>query len=132
MYSARILNIFSSAMDRSSLSIKLSLLLILPLLNSCSPENDDTKPYNYIIEGPKDLYPAFSPDGEYIAYFHDAWDTPSSPGYPTGLYIINKDGTNRQLVLEGQHWSPSWSPDGEWLVFSTTDVIQKCKRTVKA
>ncbi len=92
---------------------------------ACVPEPVQPKPYNYLINGPQDLTPAFSPDGNYIAYFHDAWVTASS-GYPTGLYIIGKDGSNRRLVLEGSHLAPAWSPNGRWLVFSSNGTIQKC------
>ena len=95
-------------------------------LVSCVPEAIKPKPYYYIINGPQDLNPAFSPNGNYIAYFHLAWDTPNPPGYPTGLYIIDKDGNNRKLVLLGYHEAPAWSPDGRWLVFSSGGVIQKC------
>ena len=96
----------------------------------CNPDDPEPTPTNYIIQGPQDLFPAFSPDGEQIAYFHEAWDSPDPPeGYPSGLYIIDKDGGSRSLVLEaGYINSPSWSPDGEWLVFSNSGVIQKCKR----
>lgn len=95
-------------------------------LNSCVPECCNT-PTNYVINGPQDLYPSFSPNGEFIAYYHHEGDSPNPPGYPTGLYIIDKAGDNRKLVLVGNHYSPSWSPDGVWLVFSTDGIIQKCK-----
>jgi TolB protein len=108
----------------------LAIILILTIsVSSCDPDPVGPRPYNYIIEGPQDLFPAFSPDGEYIAYFHDAW-YPPDPNYPSGLYIIDKDGGNRKLVLSVEYFnSPSWSPDGQWLVFSAGGIIQKCKTT---
>lgn len=103
------------------------LLLLTISLSSCGPDPIEPRPFNYIIEGTQDLYPSFSPDGEFIAYFHDAW-TPPDPNYPSGLYIIDRNGNNRRLVLLGSFFnSPSWSPDGQWLVFSTGGIIQKCK-----
>ena len=103
------------------------LICAMLLIYSCYREDNEPKPYNYIINGPEDLYPAFSPCGEYIAYWHFAWEIPEPTDYPTGLYIIDRDGANRRLVLKGHHYTPSWSPCGQWLVFSTGGVIQKCK-----
>jgi len=75
----------------------------------------------------REQHPKFSPEGERIAYYYYSSQLPEPVNYPSGLYIIDKDGNNRQLVLEGHHYNPAWSPDGEWLVFSTQGVIQKCK-----
>lgn len=109
-----------------------TLVIIITLTVSVSACNFDPvgpTPYSYNIEGPQDLFPSFSPDGESIAYFHNAW-YPPDPAYPSGLYIISKDGSNRKLVLLGEYInSPSWSPDGQWLAFSNSGIIQKCKIT---
>jgi TolB protein len=102
------------------------LLLTAILFNNCFQGEGDPTPYSYMIEGPQDVDPAFSPDGKYIAYYHDAW-YPEDPAYPTGLYIIDADGSNRRQVLKGKHYNPSWSPDGQWLVFSSDGLIEKCK-----
>ena len=104
------------------------VLLIWSLsLISCIPEDNPT-PANYedYVDA-QDKYPKFSPDGEYIAYYHYSSEFPEPQVYPSGLYIIDKDGGNRQLVLEGHHENPDWSPDGQWLVFSSRGVFQKCK-----
>ena len=102
-------------------------LAAIGLLSSCNPEGFKPSPGNYIIQGPQDLEPAFSPDGNFIAYRHFD-DLSNSPGsYATGLYIIDKDGNNRKLVLTGTRLSPAWSPDGQWLVFSSLGTLQKCK-----
>lgn len=110
----------------SGFAIALTFVLIL---SSCSdwyssPGPIKNTPTVYIVQGAQDLYPAFSPDGNRIAYFHGA-DTTKS--YPPGLYVIDRDGTNRKLVLAGIHIDPSWSPDSEWLVFSSQGILQKCK-----
>lgn len=97
------------------------------ILNSCAWLSEDPPPIvGDLVEGLQDLDPAFSPDGEWIAYFHNSWVIPEPPDYPSGLYIINKNGENRSLVLRGHHYFPSWSPDGQWLVFSSRGTIQKC------
>lgn len=94
-------------------------------LAGCFPEIDSPKPNNYIIDGPQDLYPCFSSDGNSVVYSHEAWDT-STPDYPSGLYIIDREGKNRKLVIKGNFQSPAWSPDGNWLTFSGSGSLFKC------
>ncbi len=65
------------------------------------------------------LNPTWSPDGTQIAYVQT-----------DGIYVMNKDGTQGRKVLtpnipfiDEKLWDtssapiPSWSPDGEWLVY---------------
>jgi Tol biopolymer transport system component len=54
-------------------------------------------------------HPAWSPDGGRIAF---AQQDPS----PVRSYVINADGSGRQLVGEGG--SPAWSPDGRRLALA--------------
>lgn len=104
------------------------VLLAATFLSSCIPEYGGPNPFNYEdFVKEQDKYPAFSPNGQYVAYYHFSSQWPEPADYPTGLYIINKDGSNRKLVLAGHHYNPAWSPDGQWLVFSTQGKIQKCK-----
>ena len=95
-------------------------------LLSCIPEEGLPSPGNYIghIELSTDETAAVSPDGNFIAYFHSSLESPEPVDYPTGLYVINSDGSNRRLLLAGGHWSPSWSPDGKWLVFTSGGTLQ--------
>jgi tricorn protease len=66
-------------------------------------------------QGVREIDPAWSPDGEWIAYSSDA----------TGeyeLYVRPQDGssgTPRQLTRGGEAWrfGPAWSPDSEKLAF---------------
>lgn len=104
------------------------ILLTIVAFTSCAPEHGGPDPSNYedFVEE-QDKYPVFSPDGEHIAYYHYSSQLPEPIDYPSGLYIIDKNGSNRTLVLAGQHENPSWSPDGQWLVFSSHGVIQKCR-----
>jgi len=63
---------------------------------------------------PKDPPPEPDPDPAIALY------TPGSGGYGN-LRVMNADGTNVTLLLQGGARTPSWSPDGEQLVF-TGDV----------
>lgn len=64
--------------------------------------------------------PAWSPDGEQIAYQH--W--PHRPGSGLGaaqIWRINEDGTGEAAVTSSGifHMSPAWSPDGQRILFNT-------------
>jgi Tol biopolymer transport system component len=110
-----------------TIAVSLIVFCIIVTFSSCI---DDPSPnwFNYeLFVNERDQYPAFSPDGEYIAYYHYSSQSPEPVDYPSGLYIVDRNGNNRVLVIEGQHENPAWSPDGKWLVFVTQGVIQKCK-----
>ena len=53
-------------------------------------------------------HPDWSPDGGKIAFSVDDWDD--------YIAVMDADGNNR-VKLEDQAWDPSWSPDGQWIVF---------------
>ncbi len=59
-----------------------------------------------------DTSPAFSPNGKEIAFISDR------AGYPQ-LYIMDMDGVNlRRISTKGNCDSPSWSPQGDKIVFT--------------
>jgi Tol biopolymer transport system component len=55
--------------------------------------------------------PAWSPDGGRIAYYR----IPSYWGDSTGIVVMNADGTERRLLIDGN--MPAWRPDGAELAF---------------
>lgn len=67
-----------------------------------------------------DQEPAWSPDGETIAFVRGSTD----PGVH-GIYFINPDGENLRQIYTGNAGAPSWSPDGEWLAFHEGAQIYK-------
>ena len=75
--------------------------------------------------------PSWSPDGAWIAFTSDR---DAQPGYNPGMwehlqstavYVVRSDGTalRRLTKSEGVAGSPSWSADGQRLVFYETDEV---------
>ena len=69
-----------------------------------------------------DRFPAWSPDGSQIAYWHNAGRTADSQA-KTGLYVLDLDANSTWLVTEGRATSPDWRPDGERIAFSNGDIF---------
>jgi dipeptidyl aminopeptidase/acylaminoacyl peptidase len=70
----------------------------------------------------RDRLPAWSPDGSRIAFYRQGRpaDSISSAGLP-GLWVMNADGTNQQLLMPFDNFPdepPEWSPDGSWIASS--------------
>jgi hypothetical protein len=122
------------------LSIAFALLLLLPLdwmhpageawwmpkpadAARESPPNelfvmqaDGSRQTRWLFETAASLYaPAWSPDARLIAYQRSPGSTAGDPG---DLYIAQADGAQPKLVSPRSD-SPSWSPDGQSLVFES-------------
>ena len=68
------------------------------------------------------LEPALSPDGSQVAFTR--WDE------PRGLWLINSDGSNERLVFGANRVrSPSWTPDGQAVIFEHNTGSQDCRLT---
>lgn len=57
--------------------------------------------------------PEISPDGKLIAFT-------LGDGQTTSVWVMNRDGS-QPLRIHGPGWDPTWSPDGESLLFASFD-----------
>ncbi len=59
----------------------------------------------------------WSPDGQQIVFVGSQWCGPNVGPCQRGLYVMNDDGTNVSLIVEGWFHFPDWSPDGTKILF---------------
>ena len=62
-----------------------------------------------------DGQPAWSPDGSKIAFLSGPSSWPSD--LPSGMFVMNADGTGRTLLNPDADSGPAWSPDGSKIAF---------------
>jgi Tol biopolymer transport system component len=109
----------------------ISLILIVLLLFCCKKKTTKPGPieivYPLICEAP-----AWSPDGNTIAYFY--WGvievrqngTSSIDPSLTGIWFINPDGTNKRMFLQGGDL-PDWNQNGQKIAFEAGAQIYTIK-----
>ena len=86
---------------KSFIENSIVLFSIVLLTHSCKIKDDSINPADYelYISISSDKYPAVSPDGTLIAYYHKSLEYPEPEGNPTGLYVMKMDGTNKRLLF---------------------------------
>lgn len=53
--------------------------------------------------------PSWAPDGDRIAF--------TTGGYDGALYVVQKDGSGLERIVDYGVWSPSWAPDGSTIAY---------------
>jgi hypothetical protein len=81
-----------------------------------------------LTDGANDAWPAWSPDGRRIAFAGSSASEPCPDdvfyhGCPRDLYVVNTDATGLLMVASAAT-SPSWSADGERIVFQTSGATE--------
>ncbi|HEX8684164.1 MAG TPA: thioredoxin domain-containing protein [Ardenticatenaceae bacterium] len=75
----------------------------------------ETSPLTEQSGGGTDSAPAWSPDGQAIAFYS------ASGSQPSQIFTVAPDGSNRQQLTNGTTSAivPTWSPDGNWLLYTS-------------
>ncbi|MDP3644441.1 MAG: DPP IV N-terminal domain-containing protein [Bacteroidota bacterium] len=99
-------------------------LICLLIFTGC---DDEIAPKDNYKEEPPDFAiidynPAWSPDGQWIAFYH-ADTIPDN----SGIYFISPDGEKIKRWHERFGQYPAWSPDGQWIAFYQNHQIWKKK-----
>lgn len=108
---------------KKKLSLLGFILFIVSVLSGCDQKEPclsciEDEPLDFRVI---DYEPAWSPDGEWIAYVHRDPILEKN-----GIYLIRHDGTDGHL-WEDYATSPTWSPDSKWIAFSKGGQIEKKK-----
>ena len=130
-----IANVIKKVMEKPYLIYVLILCFFVISCNISPDENDNgngVKPPTPVYPD-IDQYPAWSPDGNVIVYYHTGVTSVEASGLShvnrdsVGLGFISPTGDNKRQFLKGNNRTPAWSPDGNWIAFVNGAQIYKIK-----
>ena len=101
-----------------SLFITSSVFLLFLYACDCNDEPCIDCPIDFNVI---DFEPAWSPDGQRIAFYH------SGDSDKSGIYLTTPNGESVEQWHAGAVATPTWSPDGNWIAFSYQAQIWKKK-----
>jgi Tol biopolymer transport system component len=86
----------------------------------------------YFLRSASDEQPAWSPDGNYLA-FVSGRDNSMMTYTDMNVYIMNRNGSNitRLTGAGSEEGTPSWSPDGKQLAYSSRDIFTSDGRLIE-
>lgn len=101
---------FYGMIDWSPDGKRLAFTIRIPgVLNDIYIVDIDGEALRQLTENPaQDLYPSWSPDGQWIAFW-------SNRDGGNAVYLMGADGANLKRLASGR--SPEWSPDGQRIAF---------------
>ncbi len=95
--------------------------------------NVETGQWTQLTQGDTfDLFPSWSPDGQWIAFMRAFINFPcipeNDPGCYHSLYLIRPDGRDSTvltkdvfLINSPPYLTPDWSPDGQWISIQSSE-----------
>jgi TolB protein len=114
--------IYTCAVDRDGASIAVEgICVVAPDGTGARRLDDDPVPFAASDGG--DSEPAWSPDGQRIAWIRTLGEGPQ--GRIREVFVMNDDGSGKRQAtkLGGYAAAPAWSPDGNRLAFGANNGI---------
>jgi Tol biopolymer transport system component len=82
---------------------------------------DGSNPRNLTKYAAGDEGPAWSPDGQQIAFWSNRAGRQAGQAYATDIFVMDADGSNPRNLTDNSvtDTSPTWSPDGRYIAFAS-------------